>query len=343
MKATSEMMQASYGALAQRRLIPTVWALFLLSTFGGIAAPRARALDLPLHPSEVRVIEQIVSTEMLDVEPAEMPGWAKNGVLTSLAGYGVETDALKAGGIAAKGKPSMFLGFVYDMDGHVLALRGNGPWLRNSSLRALRGMPELRIIRIDHNGFVGRDPRIPEFDGTGFDALADSKLAEIKIGLSFGDRGMEQCAKIRSLRTFSVGHSQATEKGIDYFAGHKELTSFSIGEMASSRVTERALASIAKIPRLTHVGFRECYVTYDRGFVFLAPLRGQLLEIDLTMSVASQADLHKLQADHPQAKLLTIPPSDIVKRHRFIAANLAKQAPAELAAPLKAALEQLEK
>jgi hypothetical protein len=32
-----------------------------------------------------------------------------------------------------------------------------------------------------------------------------------------------------------------------------------------------------------------------------------------------------------------------VKRHKFIAAKLAKQAPEELAAPLKAAREQLEK
>jgi hypothetical protein len=35
---------------------------------------------------------------------------------------------------------------------------------------------------------------------------------------------------------------------------------------------------------------------------------------------------------------MTIPPAEIVKRHQFIAANLAKQAPPELAAPLKEAL-----
>lgn len=304
------------------------------------AMPTAWALDLPLHPDEARVIEQIITTEQLDVQTAEMPGWAKGGLLKSLAKYGVETKPLQAGGIAVKEKPGMFLGFVYDANGRVLALSGNGPWLRNSSLRALQGLPELRIIRIDHNGFVGRDPRSDEFDGSGFDALADSKLLEIKIGLSFSDRGMEQCAKIQSLRSFSVAHSQATEAGIAYFAGHPHLTEFSIGEMASNRVTPKALGAIAKIPHLTRVGFKECYVTYEGGFELLAPLKGQLVEIDLTMSVASQADLDKLRADHPQAKILTIPPAEIVKRHKFIAANLAKQAPAELAAPLKEALEQ---
>ena len=304
------------------------------------ALQAALALELPLHPSEAEVVKAIFATEQLDVETVEMPAWARNGVIKSLADYGVETDSLKAGGIANKERTAMFLGFVYDSNGRVLALSGNGPWLRNSSLRLLKSLPELRIIRIDHNGFVGRDPRIPEFDGSGFDALADSKLVEIKIGLSFSDRGMEQCAKINSLQSFSVGHSQATEAGIAFFAGHPNLTEFSIAEMASNRVTGKALGEIAKIPHLTHVGFHECYVTYEGGFALLAPLKGQLVQIDLSMSLASQADLDKLQADHPQARIITIPPAEIVKRHKFIAANLARQAPPKLAAPLKEALGQ---
>ena len=304
------------------------------------AQQAALALELPLHPSEAEVVKAIFATEQLDVETVEMPAWARNGVIKSLADYGVETDSLKAGGIANKERTAMFLGFVYDSNGRVLALSGNGPWLRNSSLRLLKSLPELRIIRIDHNGFVGRDPRIPEFDGSGFDALADSKLVEIKIGLSFSDRGMEQCAKIKWLQSFSVGHSQATEAGIAFFAGHPNLTEFSIAEMASNRVTSKALGEIAKIPHLTRVGFKECYVTYDGGFVLLAPLKGQLVQINLSMSLASQADLDKLQADHPQARIITIPPAEIVKRHKFIAANLVRQAPPELAAPLKEALGQ---
>jgi hypothetical protein len=298
------------------------------------------ALDLPLHPDDANVVRTIVDTERLEVRTAEMPGWARIGAIRSLAGYGVETKAAQAIGIAVKDKPALFLGCVYDANGRVLALSGNGPWLRNGSLRELRKMSELRIIRIDHNGFVGRDPRIPEFDGGGFDALAESKLVEIRIGLSFSDRGMEECAKIRSLRSFGVAHSRATEAGIGFFAGHPALTEFSIAEMASDRVTEKALGAIAKIPHLTRVGFKECLVTYDGGLALLAPLKGQLVEIDLTMSLASRADLDRLQADHPRAKIVTIPPAEIVKRHRFIAANLAKQAPAELAASLKAALER---
>ena len=73
---------------------------------------------------------------------------------------------------------------------------------------------------------------------------------------------------------------------------------------------------------------------------YLAPFKGNVSEIDLSMSVASRADLEKLRSDHPGPKILTITPEEIVKRHKLFAANLAKQAPAELAAPLKAALEK---
>jgi|694.fasta_scaffold39894_2 hypothetical protein len=305
-----------------------------------VQAHAQQELEIPLISVEAAVIRSIIATEQLDVLSVEIPVWAKNSVIKSLADHGVRTDSLKASAVATREKRNVFLGFVYDEKGHVLALSGNGPWLRNGSLRSLKEMPELRIIRIDHNGFVGRDPRISDFDGTGFDALVDSNLMEIKIGLSFSNAGMEQCAKIKSLRSFHVAHSRVTDAGIKFFAGHPALTEFSIAEMASNRVSKKALREIAKIPHLTQVGFGECYVTYDEGFAFLAPLKGQLKQIDLTMSIASQADLDRLKSDHPDAKIITISPVEIVKRHKLIAANLVKQVPPELAAPLQEALQK---
>lgn len=311
----------------------------LLALFAIESLVQIHAVELPLHPDEAKIIQDIITTEAVEVEVADMPAWARGGLFKMLEGYGVDVKGLKTSGFAMKGKPHESLAFAYNPAGRVVALSGNGPWLRNSTLRSFKGLPELLSIRIDHNGFVGNDPRIPEFDGSGFDAVVDSKLAEIKIGLSFSDKGMEQCAKIKSLRSFSVFHSRATEAGIAFFAGHAGLTSFSIGEAASNRVTGKALGAIAKIPNLTHVGFMECYVTYDGGFALLAPFKGKLVEIDLSMSLASADDLAKLQADHPQARIITLPPAEIVKRHKFIAANLAKQAPPELAAPLKVELD----
>jgi hypothetical protein len=303
----------------------------------------AAELNLPLLPGEAKIIQGIAATEGVDVVLASTPGWSARGVADTLVGLGVPKEGIGSVTVQSTERAAVAFAVTHDKAGHVLAITGNGPWLRNSTLRSFKALPELRILRMDHNGFVGKDPRIPEFDGSGFDALTDSKLADIKIGLSFSDKGMEQCAKIKSLRSFGVAHSQATEAGIAFFAGHPGLTEFSIGEMASNRVTEKALGAIAKIPHLTKVGFKECYVTYAGGFALLAPLKGKLTEIDLSMSLASADDLAKLQADHPKAKILTLEPAEIVKRHIFIAANLAKQAPPELAAPLNAALEAAKK
>ena len=226
----------------------------------------------------------------------------------------------------------------------MLAITGNGYWLRNSTLRSFKALPELRIIRMDHNGFVGNDPRIPEFDGSGFDALADSKLADIKIGLSFSDKGMEQCAKIKSLRSFGVAHSRVTDAGVAFFAGHPGLTSFSVSEMGKPLLTGKALASIAKIPNVNKIGFGECYITYTDGFAHLAPLKDRLVEFNITMSITSPADLDKFKADHPNMKITgLLTPEEIVKRHSGAAANIARQAPPELAAPLNAALDAAKK
>ncbi len=56
----------------------------------------ARALEIPLHPTESRIVEQIIAVEGHAVEVADMPGWAKAGVIGRLAKHGVETASLKS-------------------------------------------------------------------------------------------------------------------------------------------------------------------------------------------------------------------------------------------------------
>lgn len=317
--------------------------LFCLLLLNLTLVARAAELKLPLLPAEAKIIQGIAATEGVEILLASKPGWSARGAADTLVGLGVPKDDIASVTVQSKEREAVAFTVTHDKVGHVLAITGNGPWLRNSTLRSFKALPELRIIRMDHNGFLSKDPRAVEYDGSGFDALTDSKLADIKIGLSFSDKGMEQCAKIKSLRSFGVAHSQATEAGIAFFAGHPGLTSFSIGEMASKRVTERALGAIAKIPNLTRVGLGECYVTYAGGFALLAPFKGKLTEINLSMCVAAQADLDKLKADHPEAKIITTPVAEIPKRHIFVAMSLAKQVPPELAAPLNVAIEQFRK
>jgi len=304
-------------------------------------------INPPVHPDEAAVIRGIVSVENYQAATVvDMPKWQLDGTKRELSALGLETDSLKSWMIEVKNDPRPsrggFFSCLFNADGRIVALIGNGPWLRNESLRALKAMSELRSIRWDHNGFAG-GPETDLYDGTGFDALVDSKLVDIKIGLSFNNKGMEQCAKIKSLRSFSTVHSRATEAGIAFFAGHAGLTQFTIGQAATANVTEKTLGAITKIPNLTRIGFYECYVTYAGGFALLAPFKGKLTEINLSMCMMTQEDLDKLKADHPQAKIITTPVAEIPKRHIGIAMNLSKQVPPELAAPLNAAIEQIRK
>jgi len=308
----------------------------------------AAEINPPVHPDEAAVIRGIVAVENYNAATVvDMPGWLSNGIKRELAAFGLETGSLKSWMIEVKNDPRPYRGgffsCLYNADGRIVALSGNGPWLRNETLRALKAMPELRSIHWDHNGFVG-GPETDLYDGTGFDALVDSKLIDIKIGLSFNDKGMEQCAKIKGLRSFGVAHSRVTDAGVAFFEGHSGLTSFSVSEMGKPLLTGKALASIAKIPNVNKIGFGECYISYTDGFAHLAPLKDRLVEFNITMSIASPADLDKFKADHPNMKITgLLTPEEIVKRHSGAAANIAKQAPPELAAPLKAAIEQFRK
>lgn len=300
----------------------------------------ARALEIPLHPAEARIVEQIVAVEGHSVEAAEVPGWARGGVVNRLKELGVETTGLKSWGVQGTENKGLSFSCVYDASGRVLALHGNGPWLRDESLRALKGMPELRLISFDHNGFLRNHPMSPLYSGVGFDALSDSKLLEIKLTLGINDAGVEQAAKIKGLKSFTVVHSQVSETAVKFFEGHPSLESFTVAEFGN--VSQAALASIAKMPKVTRVGFQEAFITYEGGFEHLLSMKGRLKTLDLSMSVVNADDLKRVQADHHDAKITTIPPAEIVKRHSGVAHSLARIATGEAADELKQAIAESE-
>jgi len=313
--------------------------LAALILFSPTIVPGA-SIHFPFVPEESKAIQSLVERIGLPVEAnANPPDWQINGIRKQLEVSGIETDSLRFYAIANPDRNQIGLTFTYDQDGHIVGIRGNGPWLDNEALVSLTALPELRAISIDHNGLVGKHDSNP-FDGSGLAALTDSKIQSIRIGLGFDDAGMEQAAQIKALRVFEVAHSKTTEAGVVFFEGHPNLESFSIAEMG--RISEKALASIAKIPHLKKVGFRECYITYENGFAHLKPLAGQLEEIDLRMSLFSLADLNRLKADHPEAEIMTQTPEEIARTHTWIAKQLTRLAPAEVSAPLEEAIAALE-
>lgn len=316
-----------------RRCFATV---VFLAVFAGPMC--ADPVMLP-HPEEAAVARRIIGRSGFDVQEKAPPEWTVRRLRTELMALGVDTGELYAQGVVSKEKPGMALAFILNEDGRVVGLRGNGPWLSNESMAELAAMPELRLIKIDHNGSTKSGPE-NDYDGSGLAALAGSKIVKVKLGLGFSDRGMAAAAKIRGLRALHVIHSHATEAGIDALAWHPALEDFSIAGMATGRVTPAALAKIARIPRIRRVGFRECYVTYAGGLEHLKPLAGQLTEINLGMCLVSPDDLALLQQDHAGAQVVTMTPAQIARTHKWVAGNLAEQAPADLAEPLRLALAE---
>ena len=201
-------------------------------------------------------------------------------------------------------------------------------------------MPELSFISFDHNGFLRNHPKSRLYSGVGFDAMSDSKLLEIKLTLGINDAGVEQAARIKGLKSFTVVHSHVSEAAVKFFEGHPNLESFTVAEFGS--VSQAALASIAKMPKVTHVGIQEAFVTYEGGFEHLLAMKGRLKTLDLSMSLINAADLELVKADHPGAKVTTISPAEIVKRHSYVAARIASVATSEAADELKKAIAEFE-
>jgi hypothetical protein len=87
---------------------------------------------------------------------------------------------------------------------------------------------------------------------------------------------------------------------------------------------------------------RQSFVTYEAGFKHPLPLKGRLKTLDLSMSLVNAADLERVWADHPDAKITTITPAEIVKRHSFVAGRIARTATGDAAEELKKAITEFE-
>lgn len=287
-----------------------------------------------LRPEEAKAFHQIVTSNGREIEAAPAPGVASYEKL--LKGFEVEFKGpLGAVALIIKGKPNQFFSVIHDAEGYALVISFNGPWLDNEGLRVLKVMERLKIIGGDHNGVLPPDDI---YDGTGFDALADSGLLSIRLTLGMSDKGMEQVAKIQSLRNFHAFHSRVTQAGVAFFENHPNIESFSIGEMAIPAVTGKVFASMATMPKITTVGLLESYADYETGFVHLAPLKGKLKTILLSGTVVLEADLERLRADHPDAEIKTTPLAEIAK-NAFVRSRLMSWMPEEAKKQLADAVE----
>jgi hypothetical protein len=262
----------------------------------------AEAGELPLQADDWAALRRVVEAAQLDAAPEVNPkqGWP------SLKGE------LSVRFSSKEGKRVLLVG--HDAAGRVTKLIGNGPLLTNDAYTLLARLPELRSIRIDHNtpaGGSGGD--IELYDGSGIAALADGKLEEIKIGHAFDDDGMAALAKIKSLRSATIGHSRATDAGIAHFVKHPSLEEFHISPQARpNRVTNKCLPTLATLPKLKRLGLHETFVTYDGGLEHLRALKGTLAFVSFKNALVLPADVEKLKADHPGVEVETSTPAEIL-------------------------------
>lgn len=268
----------------------------------GLASITLQAEDIEVLPGELAVLQQIADAEGLDGPViAQGGGWPAGG------------DVWNARFRHPDSERRQFIGVIEN--GHIVAIRGNGPTLSNEVLPLLVGLPELREIRIDHNTPVPKsDVPKENYDGSGFVALKDGKLEEVKIGHAFDDNGMAALAQIPSLKSIDIGHSQVTDAGVAHFANHPTLESASFSPMGSPKITDKTLEILATIPNIKRIGMVECYVTYDGGFIHLKPLSGQLEAMDLKLSLVLEADVEKLKADHPGIEVTTSSIDEVAKK-----------------------------
>lgn len=302
--------------------------------------------ELPLQPQEAEVIRAMVeregNTEALELKAYDGGGYTAE-QLHAMGVTDLEPESLGSFELFHPERSGYRLRVTYDADGHVVAMKGNGPWLQNETLRSFVALPELRIVRVDHNSVHHNAPDRGElFNASGFDALADSKIRAVRLTSGFNDAGLAEVVKLKNLEDLELFHVRVTEEGLELLREQPTIERLRVGLMG--RAPASSLAAIATIPNLKALEFQEAYVTYEDGLAHLKPLAGQLQQLNLDMCLISDADLERVRADHPDLEITKMAPEAIVAGHRGVANRLAAHpdVPAELAEPLKQALQESE-
>lgn len=281
-------------------LLAVVWCL------GRVCLPlvvpaQVDPATLPVDADDLAVLRRIAEREKLTAPPEIVTkGWP-----LQQGDQGVR--------FASQVNPRHALTVVTDANGRVLKYLGNGPILSNESLADVAKLPELRVIRIDHNVPGPGSPTSHDlYDGSGFVALADSKLEELKIGHAFNDSGMAAVATIRGLKSLTVVHSRVTDQGVKALANHPNLEVFHISSQARpERVTDKCLPVFATLPKLRELGLHETFLTYENGLKHLRDHK-QLKKLSLKDSLVLPADLEKLKQDLPALVVETSTPAEIL-------------------------------
>jgi hypothetical protein len=263
-----------------------------------LAMHPAISADLPLLPDDLAIVRKIAEREKLDAPPvAEPPGQNAPRASAGRLKFGAKAD-----GMASR----RVLYAHHDAQGRVVGLLGNGPTLCNEAFGWIAALPELRVIRIDHNIPAPKSP-VPkeQYDGTGIIALKDGKLEELGIGHAFSNAGMAAAAQIPSLKKIHIFHSLVTDEGTAQLKGHAALEDVQFDTAGRPQIGPATYVTLATLPRLKRVAMHETFVKWEHGFNHLQPLSGQIEAISLVKTLILPADLERLKAEFPKAQFTT--------------------------------------
>jgi len=273
------------------------------------------ALDLPIAVEDRAVLDRIAELEGVEMVLGAKPGFSARSAVEGLVALGIPKEEIDTFTIHHKESEKYAVSIGHNREGRILSITGNGTWLRNEGVELLAGLPELRMIRIDHNSPATKsDVSRDLYSGAGYSKLADSKLAIIKIGGGFNDDGMKALANIRGLRVVHIGHSAVTDEGAAALATHPNIEDVSFSPMGVPKITNKTLAVLATLPKVKRISMNETFLTYDGGFEHLKPLEGRLEAVTLRWSLVLPADVEKLKADHPGLEVRTSTPAEVADK-----------------------------
>ena len=191
----------------------------------------------------------------------------------------------------------------------------NGAELSDDGFKAFAGWKNLKVFGLDHwgwyaTGHVGRK----ELLGPGLAHLASCpQLERVRLGgCKVDNRVTEALAQIKSLQSVDLQHTYAvTDEGIAALKALPNLHTIKLSPQFSPRITDGSLAAMEQIKTLEEIEVNETWLTYEKGFSHLKNL-AHLQKITLMRVIATDADIAKLKADHPNATVTWTQPDEAI-------------------------------
>lgn len=207
--------------------------------------------------------------------------------------------------------PLFFRAALSKETGRVTAINANGVPMTNDRLRLLAQLKELRDLNYGHSGeWHFKDIPLSDFDGSGLEALADSKIESLHIGGSrFGKPGEHAIAKMKNLRRLTLRHLPLSEEGMTTIGKQPGLREFGIGlshDMGRNTKLATVIPLVMANPNLQRLFIQEAFLKWDNGLSTIAEKGSNLEKIEFGRgTVVFPEDIDRLKKALLNAEIVT--------------------------------------